>query len=289
MSFISPDNYELGLITKDITDKKTYYANNDGNVIKIYKDAPAIASDAQANSLYDLVTDAITGYEMGTDPTPEGAVPFYVITEDIGEQYKISENPQLYVLPSLNIEKFDNKVEVEKQRLAKIESDRLAEVEAERLRLEKIEADRLAEVEAERLRLEKIEADRLAAEEEKQRLAKIESDRLAEEEKQRLAKIESDRLAAAASTASTATTSKPQRRGFPNFGSSCWALSIIHLFYDTTDFREHILNYNIQNIPEIFTMDIKHYIGLKSGKMFTQYHIDKLKSKNYWNFYIFSN
>jgi hypothetical protein len=112
-SFTSPDIYELGLITEDITNKNTYYAKAEGTVIKIYKDAPTMpiapaqaSAQAPVQSLFDLVTIDTISYEMGTDPTPADAVPFYVITGNLSNafaEYKISDNPPTYVLPSLTL------------------------------------------------------------------------------------------------------------------------------------------------------------------------------------------
>ena len=150
----------------------------------------------------------------------------------------------------------------EQERLAKIEADKLAAEEAEQKRLAKIEADRVeAERVAEQKRLAKIEADR------------VEAERVAEQK--RLAKIESDRI-----SAEKAEEANAKRRGFPNFSSSCWALSIIHLFYETDDLRNHILEYKIDNPHNLFDMDIEHYIGEKSGHMLTQYHEDELKASD---------
>ena len=94
-----------------------------------------------------------------------------------------------------------DKADADRKALEKIESDRKALEKAEADRLAKLEADRVAaEEQAERERLAKLEADRVAIEEqaERERLAKLEADRVATEEqaeRERLAKLEADRLA----------------------------------------------------------------------------------------------
>ena len=272
MSFISPDNYELGLITKDITDKKTYYANNYGNVIKIYKTAPAIASDAQAKSLYDLVTDDITGYEMVTDPTPEGAVPFYVISEDIGEQYKISENPQMYVLPSLSLEQFETKVEAEKKRIeAEAEAKAKAEAkeDADRLERERVEEKRNQE-ETERLAAQAQEDAAKAQAQEDAAQAKADEARL---ELERLATVkpaqvlpppppsvvplqpptkEEEETARINEMLSKYKTDTSKRKGLPNSTTSggvsvsnaCYINAMLQMLIDIDEFLNYILFMN---------------------------------------------
>jgi hypothetical protein len=181
-SFTSPDNYELGLITKDITNKTTpitYYAKAVGTVIKIYMNPPTASAPAPAQSLFEIVNDTITSYEMSIDQTPDDAVPFYVITENIGSHYQINDNPPMYVLPSLTPGQIETKVAENK---AAVDAKRLAD-EAEVKRLaDEAEVKRLAD-EAEVKRLaDEAETKRLADEAEVKRLAdEAETKRLADE------------------------------------------------------------------------------------------------------------
>ena len=216
MEVFDKGNYELEkLKITELTNTKKYYASVDVDVnkVKIYTVAPlagaALAGAALAGaaplSLFEIV-DENTKYELGIGPTPDNAVPFYVIMEHLDgcDYYKVSDN--LYILPSLTPEKIETKVnenKVANELLAKTEADRVeAERVAEQERLAKIEADRVeAERVAEQERLAKIEADRVEAERvaEQERLAKIEADRVEAErvaEQERLAKIEADRVEA---------------------------------------------------------------------------------------------
>jgi hypothetical protein len=222
MAVFDKENYELEkLKITELTNTKKYYASVDVNVnkVKIYTVAPLVAAPLAAVaplaaaplagaaplSLFEIV-DENTKYELGIGPTPDNAVPFYVIMEHLDgcDYYKVSDN--LYILPSLTPDMIDAKVaenKVANELLAKTEADRVeAERVAEQERLAKIEADRVeAERVAEQERLAKIEADRVEAERvaEQERLAKIEADRVEAErvaEQERLAKIEADRVEA---------------------------------------------------------------------------------------------
>ena len=216
MEVFDKGNYELEkLKITELTNTKKYYASVDVDVnkVKIYTVAPlagaALAGAALAGaaplSLFEIV-DENTKYELGIGPTPDNAVPFYVIMEHLDgcDYYKVSDN--LYILPSLTPEKIETKVnenKVANELLAKTEADRVeAERVAEQERLAKIEADRVeAERVAEQERLAKIEADRVEAERvaEQERLAKIEADRVEAErvaEQERLANIETARVEA---------------------------------------------------------------------------------------------
>jgi len=187
-SFTSPDNYELGLITEDITNKTTpitYYAKADGTVIKIYTNSPIASASAvpvpvQAQSLFEIVNDITTSYEMSIDKTPDDAVPFYVITENIGSYYQINDNPPMYVLPSLTPGQIETKVA---ENRAAVDAKRLAD-EAETKRLaDEAETKRLAD-EAETKRLADEEQQRLADEAETKRLVdEAKAKRLADEAK----------------------------------------------------------------------------------------------------------
>ena len=216
MEVFDKGNYELEkLKITELTNTKKYYASVDVDVnkVKIYTVAPlagaALAGAALAGaaplSLFEIV-DENTKCELGIGPTPDNAVPFYVIMEHLDgcDYYKVSDN--LYILPSLTPEKIETKVnenKVANELLAKTEADRVeAERVAEQERLAKIEADRVeAERVAEQERLAKIEADRVEAERvaEQERLAKIEADRVEAErvaEQERLANIETARVEA---------------------------------------------------------------------------------------------
>jgi hypothetical protein len=132
-SFTTDVEYELELITEEIITKTTYYASVDGNIVKIYTVAPIPSVPAQASapaptqSLFEIVNDTITSYEMGNGQTPADAVPFYVITENIGEKYKINDNPPMYVLPSLTPEIIDGKVAKNQATKVAAEQQRLAD------------------------------------------------------------------------------------------------------------------------------------------------------------------
>ena len=196
MEVFDKGNYELEkLKITELTNTKKYYASVDVDVnkVKIYTVAPlagaALAGAALAGaaplSLFEIV-DENTKYELGIGPTPDNAVPFYVIMEHLDgcDYYKVSDN--LYILPSLTPEKIETKVnenKVANELLAKTEADRVeAERVAEQERLAKIEADRVeAERVAEQERLANIETARVEAE----RVKKIEDDRI---------KVETDRI-----------------------------------------------------------------------------------------------
>ncbi len=79
---------------------------------------------------------------------------------------------------------------LEKERLAKIEKDKLA-AEEEKAKLAKLETERKEKLEKERLA--KIEKDKIATKEEKARLAKLEIERKEKLEKKRLANLEKEK------------------------------------------------------------------------------------------------
>jgi hypothetical protein len=274
-------NFEINKIiaNEEELNMTPYYAHVDNNILNIYTEEPN--PNTLKTTLYELVTDKITEYNLvnGQAPADNYAV-FYLVNRnaevDLFEDFKVSDFN--YVFPCLGkteIENASKKIKEKKdaaaaEELRKQEAIAAAALAEDKRKQDEADAEK-ARLEAERLETERLEAERLELE----RVAAAASTAST------AAAASTASTAAAASTTSTAaTTSKPERRGFPNFGSSCWALSIIHLFYDTPDFREHILKYKIHKKSEIFNMEIPHYIGVKSGEMSTQYHIDKLKSDN---------
>lgn len=193
-----PEYYELEQLKITEINKQTYYASVYGNTVKIYTVAPIVAPlvAAQPKSLFDLINDNVKNYDLGTGDTPNDAVPFYVITGQLGDlnDYKVSDN--LYILPSLTPDRIDAKVNENKVAVEKAEEERLKTVEAERIaaetaaeqeRLAKVEADRLAKEKAETDRLKKVEADRLAAEQvaEQEQMKTVDAERI---------KAETDRI-----------------------------------------------------------------------------------------------
>ena len=91
---------------------------------------------------------------------------------------------------SKNLDSKDKEAEAERNRIKKVETDRIKkELDAERTRLQNIEDDRLKkDQEAEKNRLQKIEDDRIKKEKEAEasRLEKIDADRIKREEEIRL-------------------------------------------------------------------------------------------------------
>jgi hypothetical protein len=136
-SFTSPDSFELGLITEDIKTKTTYYAKAEGDVIKIYTNPPSVSASAQEpGSLFDLVTDTTTSYELSNDATPDNAVPFYIISENLSNafaEYQISDNPPMYVLPSLTPVRIETKVAEIQAAKATAEAKRVADEAAKKI------------------------------------------------------------------------------------------------------------------------------------------------------------
>jgi predicted GNAT family acetyltransferase len=191
MGDFNSTEFELGKITITDLAKQTYYASVDGDTVKIYTKAPAIQAQVQAQSLFDIVTDAVTNYELCNDPTPDNAVQFYVITENLDDcgDFKISDKSDMYVLPSLTPERIEKKI-AENKHAADQKADSLTttnkqEVDSVTTTNDQKEADRLAAAAAEK------EADRLAA-----AAAEKEAERVKAENnayKERLAKIHADR------------------------------------------------------------------------------------------------